>query len=343
MAHGRPSVDPIPSGTSRSRRSARRSTGCRLQSSSRRRMFDRSRHGDPGSALRALEPADVTRLATSTSGSARWRQRSRGRTTSSVQTSGAALRKLAVFVGGCLLDAAEQVAGADLDLLESLLDKSLLRHRVDEAGQDRYWMLETIREYAGSALVVAGERTDTERRHREHFASIAGKLMSHVVHGVTTEQLARYRADRANFRVALSGAIEAGDVDECASVHPVPRQNLVRPARSRHSMRSQPRCSSSTGETTRTARTRSLRPPSSRPSSGRSTRRERCSTRPSGSSIEYRISAGSPWSVADGRTSRWRSATLSMRSSWPSRHSSSHLALAICTSPPAKRTRSPVP
>ena len=74
-------------------------------------------------------------------------------------------------------------------------------------------MLETIREYAGSALVVAGERTDTERWHREHFASIAAKLMSHVVHGVTTEQLARYRADRANFRVALSGAIEAGDVD----------------------------------------------------------------------------------------------------------------------------------
>lgn len=124
-----------------------------------------------------------------------------------------ALRKLAVFAGGCTLDAAGQVAAADLDLLESLLDKSLLRHGIDEARQDRYWMLETIREYAGSALVAEGERTDTERRHREHFASIAVELMSHVVHGVTTEQLARYRADRANFRVALSGAIDAGDAD----------------------------------------------------------------------------------------------------------------------------------
>lgn len=56
-----------------------------------------------------------------------------------------AYRALSVFAGGATLDAAEQVAGADLELVESLLDKSLIRHRVDAAGCDRYWMLETIR------------------------------------------------------------------------------------------------------------------------------------------------------------------------------------------------------
>ena len=42
-------------------------------------------------------------------------------------------------------------------MIESLVDKSLLRHRVDDAGRDRYWMLETIREYADERLVEAQE------------------------------------------------------------------------------------------------------------------------------------------------------------------------------------------
>ena len=45
-----------------------------------------------------------------------------------------ALCALSVFVGGCTGDAAERVAGASVDLLESLLDRSLVRHRVDDAG-----------------------------------------------------------------------------------------------------------------------------------------------------------------------------------------------------------------
>src|SRR4029453_11075097 len=51
--------------------------------------------------------------------------------------------RLAVFVGGCSLDDAEAVTGANLDLVASLIEKSLLRH---EGG--RITMLETLREYA---------------------------------------------------------------------------------------------------------------------------------------------------------------------------------------------------
>ena len=50
---------------------------------------------------------------------------------------------LGAFAGGCTFEAAEEVCGADLDTLQALLDKSLLRRT-----SDRFWMLETIREFA---------------------------------------------------------------------------------------------------------------------------------------------------------------------------------------------------
>ena len=70
-------------------------------------------------------------------------------------------RRLAVFVGGCTYEAAEAVCEADPDSLQSLLDKSLLRRR--EAGLGpRYWMLETIHEYAEEQLEAAGEGASCE-------------------------------------------------------------------------------------------------------------------------------------------------------------------------------------
>ena len=68
----------------------------------------------------------------------------------------ALFRRLCVFVGGCSYDAAERVCGADPDTLQSLIDKSLLRRRDVEFGS-RYWMLETIREYAAERLDASGE------------------------------------------------------------------------------------------------------------------------------------------------------------------------------------------
>ena len=61
--------------------------------------------------------------------------------------------RLAVFRGGCTLEAAEEVVGASLDVLQSLVDKSLLRH-----AEERFWMLETIREYAAERLEHPGRR-----------------------------------------------------------------------------------------------------------------------------------------------------------------------------------------
>ena len=63
---------------------------------------------------------------------------------------------LCVFRGGCTLESAEAVCDADLDTLASLLDKSLLRRRTGRLGEERYWMLETIREFAAERLEEAG-------------------------------------------------------------------------------------------------------------------------------------------------------------------------------------------
>ena len=81
--------------------------------------------------------------------------------------------RLSVFAAGCTLESAEAVCDADLDTLASLLDKSLLRRRTGQLGEERFWMLETIKEYASERLVESGERDSTCRRHTERMLEIA--------------------------------------------------------------------------------------------------------------------------------------------------------------------------
>ena len=75
--------------------------------------------------------------------------------------------RLSVFAGGCTLEAAEEVVDADLDTLQSLVEKSLLRFT-----DSRYWMLETIREYAGERLELAGAGNGIRGRHAEWMTSV---------------------------------------------------------------------------------------------------------------------------------------------------------------------------
>ena len=76
--------------------------------------------------------------------------------------------RLSVFAGGCTLQAAEEVADVDLDTLQSLVDKSLLRFT-----DGRYWMLETIREYAAERLESDLELEGLQRAHAEHYLRLA--------------------------------------------------------------------------------------------------------------------------------------------------------------------------
>ena len=76
--------------------------------------------------------------------------------------------RLAVFRGGCTLEAAEQVADAELDTLQSLVERSLLRH-----SGERFWMLETIRQFAVELLEASGESDDLNARHARWFLALA--------------------------------------------------------------------------------------------------------------------------------------------------------------------------
>ena len=122
-------------------------------------------------------------------------------------------RALGIFVGGCTLDAAEDVAGADLDALQSLLDKSLLRRT-----EDRYWMLETIREFALEQLQENGELDLVARRHFDYFAALAASahLAAEDVELGQHRELVAPEID--NVRAAIDWAAGAGEYEQATSL-----------------------------------------------------------------------------------------------------------------------------
>jgi len=89
--------------------------------------------------------------------------------------------RLAVFRGGCTLDAAEEVCEADLDTLASLLDKSLVRRRTDKDGEERFWMLETIREFATELLHSTGEEDALRRAQADRLIELADRAGTRAI------------------------------------------------------------------------------------------------------------------------------------------------------------------
>ena len=119
-------------------------------------------------------------------------------------------RRLAIFVGGCTLEAAEAVcsAAADLslpaiDLVASLLDKSLLQQSDRDGVESRLLMLETIREYALETLANSGELEATEEVHAMCYLTLAERgdpeLFGHQQH-LWVDRMTR---DSENLRSAL--------------------------------------------------------------------------------------------------------------------------------------------
>ena len=114
--------------------------------------------------------------------------------------------RLAVFVGGCTLATAEAVCDADLDILESLVDKSLVRVR--EA--DRFWMLETIREYALERLEDSGEAEMLQRRHAQYFLAL-GEEAALQTRFYSGEWIGRLELEHDNLRTTLDRLAAAGE------------------------------------------------------------------------------------------------------------------------------------
>lgn len=127
----------------------------------------------------------------------------------------AALGDLSVFAGGCDLAAAEAVLGPDaLELLGSLVDKSLVVASPAPDGAMRYRLLETVLEYAAQRLDESGGRAAAERRHLVHFRELI-RLADPKLRG--PEQLhwiTRVTVEYENLRTALRHAVAESDEHE---------------------------------------------------------------------------------------------------------------------------------
>ena len=125
-------------------------------------------------------------------------------------------RRLAVFRGGCTLDAAEALCGSG-DVLEALTvvsEHSLIRTRWNELGEPRFEMLETIAEFARERLEESGEEPELARRHAEYFASLAEEAAPHLqTDERRTQWLRRLSGDRDNIRAALAWSIDHDEAE----------------------------------------------------------------------------------------------------------------------------------
>ncbi len=113
--------------------------------------------------------------------------------------------RLAVFRGGSTLEAAEEVADADIDTLQSVVDKSLVRHT-----DDRFWMLETIRTYSVEMLRRLPDVEALHARHAHHFLVLAEEAESHL-REYSKEWLDRIEEEHDNMRAALDHLQASGD------------------------------------------------------------------------------------------------------------------------------------
>jgi predicted ATPase/class 3 adenylate cyclase/DNA-binding CsgD family transcriptional regulator len=125
-------------------------------------------------------------------------------------------RRLAVFLGGFDLDAAQAVAGGGdveryqvLDQLTLLVDKSLVVAD-DSRGRTRYRLLETVRQYALEKLGESDEADAVRSHHRDHYTSIAAPV--DALGGSDYEQrLERAEMEFDNLRAAFAWSCENSD------------------------------------------------------------------------------------------------------------------------------------
>ncbi len=127
--------------------------------------------------------------------------------------------RLAVFVGGFTLEAAEAVgatARQDVDVLDGLaglVDSSLLDQLEGSDDEPRFGMLETVREFALERLAASGEENAARQAHAAYFLRLAKHANPHLSGAGQGAWLRRLEADHPNYRVALETLAASDDHD----------------------------------------------------------------------------------------------------------------------------------
>ena len=130
----------------------------------------------------------------------------------------ALFRRAAIFVGGWTLEAVDAVCDPDgelgrdtLDVMTSLLDKSLVRSEPAIGDELRFRYLGTIREFGLEKLAEAGEDAELARRHAGYFAALAKRMVEPLTGPDVVEWVSRLDADYDNLRAAIRWSIDSGE------------------------------------------------------------------------------------------------------------------------------------
>jgi predicted ATPase/DNA-binding CsgD family transcriptional regulator len=131
--------------------------------------------------------------------------------------------RLAVFRGGCSLEAIEAVCGENLpsdvlDGLESLVNKNLILRNALPDGDLRFGMLETLHEYAKERLAASGEAATLARRHAAYFVDLAERAEPELRQAQQCHWFRRLKADHDNLRATLTWSLDDDDGDRSLGV-----------------------------------------------------------------------------------------------------------------------------
>lgn len=127
--------------------------------------------------------------------------------------------RLAVFVGGCSLQAAEAVCVSNdlvldtLDGLAALVDKSLLRQTDDPEGEPRFTMLETVREYAIERLEASADAETVRARHADYVLGLAEVAAPELTGPTQSLWLMRLEREHDNLRAAIHWSFQHGEAE----------------------------------------------------------------------------------------------------------------------------------
>jgi predicted ATPase/class 3 adenylate cyclase len=128
--------------------------------------------------------------------------------------------RFSVFAAGADLPQIEAVCGPPseiggevLDGLASLVEKSLLRSVPSAAGEPRFAMLATIREYAAERLAARDDESATRTRHAAVFLAIAESCAPALTGAQANAYLERLEAEHDNLRAAIDWAVDLGDAE----------------------------------------------------------------------------------------------------------------------------------
>jgi predicted ATPase/transposase/DNA-binding XRE family transcriptional regulator len=129
------------------------------------------------------------------------------------------LARVAVFVGGWTLEAAEAVCaprmGQTLPVvegLEALVEKSLVRQRPGVLGEPRFLMLETIQEYARERLHEAGEEDAIQRQHADYYVHLAEAAAQQLDETGRSPWLDRLEQEHDNLLALVEWALAHGEL-----------------------------------------------------------------------------------------------------------------------------------